>query len=150
LIFKITVDGKTEFAEIQFYFLFGDEEEQPYALVSMYGPPNADLLEDSSRELWACEYQGDSNLKVINISSIISVVSMQPLPKLSTDEFDGKKLWFVVEKSGLDDTELTGYIDSDSTDYVIDLYLDMRLRVWLVPMKYFYGFIDLACLVFSI
>lgn len=53
----------------------------------------------------------DANLKVINISSIVSVVSMQPLPKLSSDEFGSKKMVFVVEKSGLEDTELTGYID---------------------------------------
>jgi len=83
----------------------------PYALISMYGAPDADLLEDSSHALWACEYQGDANLKVINISSILSVVSMQPLPKLSSDEFGGKKMVFVIEKSGLEDTELTGYID---------------------------------------
>jgi len=34
----------------------------------------------------------------------------QPLPKLSGEEGLGD-LWFVVEKSGLDDTELTGYVD---------------------------------------
>lgn len=87
----------------------------PYALGSMYGPPDADLLEDSSHALWACEYHGDANLKVITISSIVSVVSMQPLPKFSSDEFGGKKMWFVVEKSGLEDIELTGYIDSSDT-----------------------------------
>jgi len=36
---------------------------------------------------------------------------MQLLPKFSEDKFGGEDLWFVVEKSGLDDTELTGYID---------------------------------------
>ena len=113
LIFKITLNGKIEFAEIQFFFLHEDENQAiPYALVSMYGPPDADLLEDSSRELWACEYQGDSSLKVIRVSAIVSVVSMQLLPKFSLDEFGGKSMWFVIEKSGLDDTELTGYIDS--------------------------------------
>jgi len=88
----------------------GDKELVPYALVSVYGPPNEDFLEDSFHSLWACTYNGDSNLRIIEISSIISVVSMQPLPKLSGEEGLGD-LWFVVEKSGLDDTELTGYVD---------------------------------------
>ena len=36
---------------------------------------------------------------------------MQPLPKLVPGEEEVGDLWFVVEKSGLDDTELTGYVD---------------------------------------
>ena len=88
----------------------GNQQLIPYALVSLYGPPNEDLLEDSFHTLWACTYHGDSNLKVVNASSIISVVSMQPLPKLACEEGLGE-LWFVVEKSGLDDTDLTGYVD---------------------------------------
>ena len=38
---------------------------------------------------------------------------MQPLPPRDDTE---KNLWFVVEKSGIDDTELTGYIDTISQD----------------------------------
>lgn len=41
---------------------------------------------------------------------------MQPLPKAFADEFDGKKMWFVIEKSGLEDTELTGYVDPIEQD----------------------------------
>lgn len=41
-------------------------------------------------------------------SDIISVISMQPLP-FKNGEADN--LWFVVEKSGLDDIVLTGYVD---------------------------------------
>ena len=33
---------------------------------------------------------------------------MQPLPRLPEDPED---LWFVVEKSGLDGTEVSGYVD---------------------------------------
>jgi len=40
------------------------------------------------------------------VKSILSVVSMQPLPKVDGDP---EGLFFVVEKSGLDDVELTGY-----------------------------------------
>ena len=79
-----------------------------YALVSLYGPPDPDLLSDSPNCLWACTYSGMDNLLVIAAKSILSVVSMQPLPKVDGDP-DG--LFFVVEKSGLDNVELTGYMD---------------------------------------
>ena len=45
---------------------------------------------------------------MIKISLIKSVISMQPLPKADSDP-DG--LFFVVEKSGLDDVELMGDAD---------------------------------------
>jgi len=47
--------------------------------------------------MWACAYNGDDNLEVIPISAIISVVSMQHLPRKAGDP---ENLWFVVEKSG--------------------------------------------------
>lgn len=34
-------------------------------MISQYGPPDADMLEDSYQQLWACEYCGDEELKVI-------------------------------------------------------------------------------------
>ena len=101
------------YAEIRFYFLLWEEESDkkfPYALASIYGPPNADLLEQSFHTLHACAYLGDDNLHVIPISSILSVVSMQPLPIKPGDMIENN-LWFLVEKSGMDDTELTGYVD---------------------------------------
>lgn len=84
-----------------------------YAVVSVYGRPNAEILTKSSHVLWAAAYMGDANLHVIEVKDIISVVSMQPLPRLPIDSDD---LWFVIEKSGLDDIELTGYIDSVDLD----------------------------------
>ena len=106
------INGKVEFGEAQFYFQIADPNDDdkfiPYALVSLYGPPNAEMLEQSFRTLWACTYSGLNDLLVIPISSIISVVSMQPLPRLPEDPED---LWFVVEKLGLDDTEVSGYVD---------------------------------------
>lgn len=36
-------------------------------------------------------------------------VRTQPLPQRVGDP---ENLWFVVEKSGLDDTEMTGYVDN--------------------------------------
>jgi len=97
------------FAEVQFYFLIEGHNENlsAHALVSVYDPPDQDLLEDSYHVLHAFS-RHNSILQVIDIPSIISVVSLQPLPKVTNGEEDRL---FVVEKSGMDDTELTGYVD---------------------------------------
>jgi len=86
-------------------------------LASLYGDPDDNLLIQSSYSLHACPYLGEEGLEVIKISCILSVVSMQPLPT-KRGEVDKENLWFVVEKSGIDDTELTGYVD----DLHADLY----------------------------
>lgn len=101
-----------EFAEVQFYFFDRDDDElEPgkkvaYALLSIYGPPNQEMLEESSYTLHACEYKGDEGLRCLPVTEIVSTVSMQPLPRRPEDP---ENLWFVVEKSGLDDVQLIGY-----------------------------------------
>ena len=109
---KMELNGQIEYAEVQFYFLHftsdnPDEAPLPYALVSVYSRPVQEILAESSNTLWACRYRGDDNLQVINLSDIVACVSMQPLPPASGDP--GERLWFVVEKSGLEDIQLTGY-----------------------------------------
>lgn len=84
-----------------------DEVPRPYALVSLYSRPIQELLVESSNTLWACRYHGDDNLRLIDISCIMACVSMQQLPQLTGDNYTG--LWFVVEKSGLEDAQLTGF-----------------------------------------
>ena len=107
---QIKLNGQIQFAEVQFYFLHfatdeADETPCAYALVSLYSCPIQSLLDESSHTLWACHYCSDDDLRVVRVSTIISCVSMQPLPRLPTDP-DG--LWFVMEKSGLEDFRLTG------------------------------------------
>jgi hypothetical protein len=75
-----------------------------YAVVSIYSHPDQTILKESSQTLWACLYTGTTNLHLVPAKSIISLVSMQPLIPLP-DEVPGR--WFVVEKSGLDDADLT-------------------------------------------
>lgn len=64
------------------------------------------MLIESSHTLHACEYQGQENIRCLPISVVVSVVSMQPLPRQPEDP---ENLWFVVEKSGLEDIQLIGY-----------------------------------------
>jgi hypothetical protein len=107
--------GKIEYAEVQFYFLHftADNEDKlpvpssvPNAVVSVYSCPVQSMLDESCNTLWACRYTGMGGLHVIKLSSILSCVSIQPLPILITDP-EGP-LWFMLEKSGLEDVQLTG------------------------------------------
>jgi hypothetical protein len=114
---KIDLNGQVEYAEVQFYFLhFVDDPEikpVPRALVSVYSRPLPEILEDSCNTLWACQYTGSNGFRVVDLPSIVACVSMQPLPPLPADP-DG--LYFVVEKSGLEDAQLTGFEDLDPLD----------------------------------
>ena len=71
--------------------------------MSVYSPPDTNLLSESYGALWACTYRGQSSLTAVPVSAILAVVSMQPLPHI---EGDAENLLFVIEKSGLDDMAL--------------------------------------------
>ena len=72
------------------------------ALVSVYSSPNLDVLKESHNTLWICTYQGDQALKVVEVKTITSVVSLPPLPGHPEGTF------FVVEKPGLDVAHMGG------------------------------------------
>ena len=108
---KMLLNGRIEYGEVQFYFLLfatdsPDESPTAHALVSVYSHPIQELLNESSNTLWACQYTGHGDLRVVELSNIVACVSMQPLPPLPNDP---PGLWFVVEKSGLEDFQLTGF-----------------------------------------
>jgi hypothetical protein len=101
---QLRIDETTIYGEVQFYLL----QPRPCALISLYSEPEGDLLAESYGVLWACRYHGNESLKVVDVTSITSVVSMQPLPP----QEDGRRdLWFVVEKDGLEDIDLVGVND---------------------------------------
>jgi hypothetical protein len=75
------------------------------ALISLYDPPDPDLLRDSSNALWVAHYRGDDNLKVIDIKSIATCVAMIPFTKPPDGRF------FVCEKMGLEVGNLSGLIE---------------------------------------
>ena len=108
------LNGQIEYGEVQFYFLLfttdsPDESPSAHALVSVYSRPIQELLDESSDTLWACQYTGHGDLQVVELSTIVACVSIQPLPPLPNDP---PGLWFVVEKSGLEDFHLTGFEES--------------------------------------
>ena len=87
------------------------------ALVSVYSPPHAGLLEASNGTVLSCAYHGAANIKVINISSIVSVVAMVPHDPFPNAGHIGDKQerYFVAEKPGLEATVLGG-IEEDQEE----------------------------------
>ena len=121
----MVLNGQIEYGEVQFYFLqftansleslddLDSDLERPtrtaHALVSVYSRPVQSLLVESSNTLWACQYTGVDDLRIVPLSSIVACVSVQPLPSLPDDP---PGLWFVLEKSGLEDVQLAGFEES--------------------------------------
>ncbi|KAF9038419.1 hypothetical protein BJ165DRAFT_1531512 [Panaeolus papilionaceus] len=104
---KAKINSKYIFCEVQFYFLheLAHDGFTAFALISQYSDPGPTLLEQSYHTVVTCEYRGNTNYKVIPVSTITAVILMQPLPKKYGEM---KDLWFVVEKSGLDDMNMIG------------------------------------------
>lgn len=103
------MDNIQEFGEIQFFFRARvNNEEQTLALISVYGPPDDELLEESYDTLWACRYHGEDNFQVVNAKQLLSVVAMVPFtpPAIALDGEElgeyGEEWYFVVEKPGLE------------------------------------------------
>lgn len=108
-----TVNGEQQanYGEVQFFFraTFLDDEIRGLALVSVYDPPDLDLLRESSHALWVTLYRGNESLKVINITSISTCVAMIPFTKPPDGRF------FVCEKMGLEIGYLGG-LQEDAGD----------------------------------
>lgn len=100
---QLSIAGRQEFAEVQYYFqMIINNEVRSLALVSVYSPPDRDILSESYNTLWACRYQGDEGLKAVDVKSITAVISMPPLPGGPDGTF------FVLEKPGLDVAHMGG------------------------------------------
>ena len=98
----------TEFGEAQFFFLSSTGE--PKAMVSLFSPRIESLYSESHSTIWACTFPDSTNrehLRLCDVKDIVVVVSMQPFVKRDDDhDFEGLNLWFVAEKSGLEDTDI--------------------------------------------
>jgi hypothetical protein len=73
-------------------------------MLSLYSPPNIDLLRKSSGALWSCMYQGQAALCVTEVKNILSVVGVVPFPQTSTHNGS----FYVVEQMGADIMSLSG------------------------------------------
>jgi hypothetical protein len=96
---------------VQYFFQFRIQEQiKTLALVSIFSAPNLDLLRDSYQTVWSCRYQAEVGYRVIDATTILSVVAMIP-------EGEGEETWyFLVEKPGLDMGYLGGYEQDEDGD----------------------------------
>lgn len=70
--------------------------------MSVFSKPDGPLLQYSSGTVISCQYQGPDAYQVVEVTSILSVVSMIP------QQQDGTLTYFLGEKIGLDITYLAG------------------------------------------
>lgn len=113
-------------AEVYFYFFLNMVEEVPddareaYALVSIIGPPDAELLTLSYNTFWSCLPTGDDGLAVVNVKAIQSTVAIIPH---EVDIIEDPELrervrgrWYMVPELGADAGALAGEAEEDDAD----------------------------------
>ncbi|RDX40597.1 hypothetical protein OH76DRAFT_1459464 [Lentinus brumalis] len=100
--------GRIEVGEVRFFHIT-ECADCPVALVSVFGPWNEELYEQSSEVIELMEYRGDSALRVIDVKCIRSVVGMVPDVRVSRDvwlhdhqHLHEGKLYVVSEKMGFE------------------------------------------------
>lgn len=101
---QVAIGDVAEVAEVQFFFY--TQDLTPKAVISLYDDPDMDLLARSFNVVYACNFERYEKLRVVDVAQIQSVVSMQPFPEWA-DPYVG--LYFLVEKSGLEDTSIGGW-----------------------------------------
>ncbi|KAI0058691.1 hypothetical protein BV25DRAFT_1188194 [Artomyces pyxidatus] len=109
---KLHLNNRTEFAEVQFYFsVIVNSVEHPLALVSLFSPPDPNMLEKSLGAVWSCRYQGAAGLRVVPIKCITSVVAVVPFPLGAHTQVRAiaERPHFIVEKMGLDVAYMGGH-----------------------------------------
>ncbi|KAF5334289.1 hypothetical protein D9611_014144 [Ephemerocybe angulata] len=114
---KLDLAGETRYAEVQFYFF--DSTGKARAVVALFGPRHENLYNDSIGTIWACTYPDHddiNHLRIVNVADITATVAMLPFVKRPDDhDLVGLDLWYVAEKSGLEDTELFTSLENLNT-----------------------------------
>ena len=99
---------ESRIAEVRFFvYLRREAEEIALALVSLYSKPDPTLLSLSVNTLWSCRYQGDMELRFIDVKTIQAVVSMVPHTPVIQGQ-PAEERFFLVEKPGLDMAVMAG------------------------------------------
>lgn len=102
-------------AEVQYYFrLTVNDVKHSLAMVSLYSPPDLELWKESHNTIWSCRYQGQANIRVVEVKSVMSVIAMVPFPVTGAggvramENLRTTGRFFMVEKPGLDVAPLNG------------------------------------------
>jgi hypothetical protein len=75
----LTINRAPSIADVEYFFQlrFGDVIHS-LALVSVFSPPDEELLKESNHAVHICRHGGVAALRVVDVKSISSVVSMVP------------------------------------------------------------------------
>lgn len=110
------IDGTLAIADVEYFFRlrFG-ETVYSLALVSMFTPPDEELLEQSHRAIYICHHGGLDALRVVDIKSITAVVSMVPDYQVTVggDILIPDNTFSLVEAPFLKLTALCGTLEDD-------------------------------------
>ncbi|KAK7457870.1 hypothetical protein VKT23_010214 [Stygiomarasmius scandens] len=116
---KIFSNGKYYVGEIQYFFClkFG-ETINPLCVVSLFTPPDTELLKQSCDTVYVCHYQGAASLGVFSVKDIDSVVAMVPDYKVTGEGeiITPENRYFMVEKPFLKARSFGGESDYGSID----------------------------------
>jgi hypothetical protein len=107
------------FGEVQYFFQAEIPEHgiMTLTLASVYGPPDQQILAESSNMLWTCTYSGCEGFQVFPVTWIKSCVAIPPLKKPANQWF------FVCEKMGLEVASMGGDIEDSNENEDDDMYL---------------------------
>ena len=73
------IEGTSTIAEVEYFFwLQFDDTVYSLALVSVFSPPDPDILELSNHAAYICRHGGTDTLIVVDVKAITAVVSMVP------------------------------------------------------------------------
>jgi hypothetical protein len=76
---QVDIKGTSEIVEVQYFFqLRFDDALYSLALVSLFSPPDQELLEVSNHAAYICHHRGADGLTVVEVKAITAVVSMVP------------------------------------------------------------------------
>ncbi|KAG1799618.1 uncharacterized protein BJ212DRAFT_1287936, partial [Suillus subaureus] len=105
---QLSIKGGLYFAEVLFFFeLRSDHNTQmlkPLTLVSLYSTPDRTLLQELNDTFYTCKHQGEAGLRVVQVTTFLSVVSMIP------HMLAGEERFCMFEKPGMDLANLGGIL----------------------------------------
>jgi hypothetical protein len=112
----LDINGGSAIAEIEYYFqLRFDDIAHSLALVSVFSPPDQELLDISHHTTYVCHYLGPDALKVVDVKAIKALVAMVPDYQVTMDGniVIPENRFFLVELPFLKFAAMTTALDED-------------------------------------
>jgi hypothetical protein len=119
---QLDIDGTFAIADVKYFFrLRFDDTVHSLALVSMFSPPDQEVLELSQHAAYICCYEDLAGFRVMDVKAITAVVSMVPDYEVTTegDIIIPENRFSLVEAPFLKLATLCGTLGEDD-DTIID------------------------------